>query len=111
MVRKATPPSTSRFQFSALHAGKGLFQQFIVDMGAKLISERLTFFRSHQDKIRAELYSTLHEQATAGGSLTDVGRSLRLPSSFLGDPETCETASKTHLPSFDEMVRQLCLSR
>ena len=86
MVRKPREPSTSRFQFSVLHAGKGLFQQFIVDMGAKLISERLQYFRTHQDTIRAELYSTLREQAAAGGSLNDVGRAVRLPSSFFGGP-------------------------
>ena len=86
MVRKATQQSTSRFQFSILHAGKGLFQQFIVDMGAKLISERLQYFRTHQDTIRAELYSTLRDQAAAGGPLNDVGRAVRLPSSFFGGP-------------------------
>ena len=86
MVRKPTQQSTSRFQFSILHTGRGLFQQFLVDMGAKLISERLQYFRTHQDTIRAELYSTLREQAAAGGSLNDVGRAVRLPSSFFGGP-------------------------
>ena len=86
MVRKAAPPSTSRFKFSILHTGKSLFQQFIVDMCAKLISERLQYFRSHQDVIRAELYSTLRDQARSGGSLDDVGRAVRLPASFFGGP-------------------------
>ena len=84
MVRKSQPPSPSQFDFTILHAGKGLFQQFIVDMGAKLISERLGYFRTHQDEIRAELYSTLRDHATSGGSLNDVGRPVRLPSSFFG---------------------------
>ena len=85
MVRKSRN-SHSRFNFSSLHAGKGLFQQFLVDMAAKTISQRLLFLRTHQSEIRAELYDDLLSHANAGGSTTDVGRAVRLPSSFFGGP-------------------------
>ena len=55
-------------------------------MGAKMISERLQYFRTHQNEIRAELYSTLRDHTAAGGSVNDVGRAIRLPSSFVGGP-------------------------
>ena len=88
MVRQpdAGTPTQSRFRISSLHAAKGLFQQFLVDVAAKTISERLTWCRTHQDDIRAEAYSNLMDQATSGGSLDDVGRAVRLPSTFFGGP-------------------------
>jgi len=87
MLRKSQNPSQSaRVRFSILHASKGLFQQFLVDMAAKTISERLLYFRTHQEEIRAEAYSSLLDQAASGGSLNDVGRPVRLPSSFFGGP-------------------------
>ena len=85
MVRKSRN-NQSRFRFSSLLAGKGLLQQFIVDMAAKTISQRLMYLRTHQSEIRAELYDDLLSHTNSGGSSTDVGRAIRLPSSFFGGP-------------------------
>lgn len=92
MIRKALSdhsapqPGSFNFKFSHLHAGKSLFQQYLVDMAAKIISERLIYFRTHQQTIRAEAYSNLIDHASSGGNPDDIGRAVRLPSSFFGGP-------------------------
>ncbi|PAA67824.1 hypothetical protein BOX15_Mlig001551g15, partial [Macrostomum lignano] len=46
-------------QFSVLHYGRRLFQQYLVDMCAKIEAERLLYLRTHQQDLRSETYSGL----------------------------------------------------
>ena len=76
----------TNFQLSTLHASKNLFQQYIVDIAAKIITERLLWYRTHQKEIRAECYSTLLDHLATGNSATEIGRAIRLPATFVGSP-------------------------
>ncbi|CAD7078329.1 unnamed protein product [Hermetia illucens] len=67
-----------------------LFHQYIVDMYAKVESERLRFLRLNQAKLRSEEYIHLRD-AVAGnidGNLNpnDIGNAFILPSSYIGSP-------------------------
>ena len=44
-----------------------LFLQFLVDMYAKVESERLLYYRSHQTQLRAESYIHLKDELARGG--------------------------------------------
>uniref|UniRef100_A0A1I8H7N0 ATP-dependent DNA helicase n=1 Tax=Macrostomum lignano TaxID=282301 RepID=A0A1I8H7N0_9PLAT len=48
-------------QFSVLHYGRRLFQQYLVDMCAKIEAERLLYLRTHQQDLRSETYSGLRD--------------------------------------------------
>jgi hypothetical protein len=67
-----------------------LFQQYVVDMYAKVELQRLLFFKTEigQKKIRAELYcgltDLLHGQSIR--TLCTTGKRFILPSSFHGSP-------------------------
>lgn len=63
-----------------------LFHQFIVDMYAKIESERLLFLRLNQPKLRAEEYIHLRDAVTNDGDVRDIGQMITLPSSFTGSP-------------------------
>lgn len=67
-----------------------LFHQYIVDMYAKIESERLRFIRYNQAKLRSGEYIHLRD-AIAGnidGNLNpnDIGNAFILPSSYIGSP-------------------------
>ena len=74
------------FELNPLLASKMLYQQYIVDMAAKIITERLLWIKTHQKEIRAECYGTLIEHLATGQSANEVGRAIRLPSTFIGSP-------------------------
>ncbi|PAA61494.1 hypothetical protein BOX15_Mlig031738g1 [Macrostomum lignano] len=79
---------------SLLHHGRRLFQQYLVDMCAKIESERLLYLRTHQSDLRSETYSGLRDAlfAADGRSTdtnpTDIGKPAHvfLSSSFVGGP-------------------------
>nr|XP_046492947.1 uncharacterized protein LOC124224788 [Neodiprion pinetum] len=71
-----------------------LFHQYIVDMYAKVESERLRFLRFNQTKLRSEEYIHLRD-AVAGnidGNLNpnDIGNAFILPSSYIGSPRNMQ---------------------
>ncbi|GFV52845.1 helitron_like_N domain-containing protein [Trichonephila clavipes] len=71
-----------------------LFHQYIVDMHAKVESERLRFLRFNQAKLRSEEYIHLRD-AVAGnidGNLNpnDIGNAFILPSSYIGSPQNMQ---------------------
>ncbi|CAD7080778.1 unnamed protein product [Hermetia illucens] len=71
-----------------------LFHQYIVDMYAKVESERLRFLRLNQAKLRSEEYIHLRD-AVAGnidGNLNpnDIGNAFILPSSYIGSPRNMQ---------------------
>lgn len=63
-----------------------LFQQFIVDMYAKVESERLNYLRYNQPKLRAEEYIHLRDTISNDKVAADIGQRVILPSSYTGSP-------------------------
>uniref|UniRef100_UPI00358E4945 uncharacterized protein n=1 Tax=Myxine glutinosa TaxID=7769 RepID=UPI00358E4945 len=65
---------------------RDLFHQFIVDMYAKIESERLLFIRLHQRQLRAESYAHLKDAVNNDGDVQDMGQLVILPTTFTGGP-------------------------
>ncbi|XP_071575058.1 uncharacterized protein [Temnothorax nylanderi] len=66
---------------------RSLFSQFLVDMYAKIETERLNYIRNNQAQLRAESY--IHLRDAVGRQDADVsqlGKMVVLPSSFTGGP-------------------------
>ena len=63
-----------------------LFHQYIVDMYAKIETERLIFIRLNQTKLRSEEYVHLRDAVVNDGNTTNVGKLTILPSSYTGSP-------------------------
>uniref|UniRef100_A0A8D9B6G9 ATP-dependent DNA helicase n=1 Tax=Cacopsylla melanoneura TaxID=428564 RepID=A0A8D9B6G9_9HEMI len=66
---------------------RALYNQYLVDMYAKIETERLNFVRFNQTKLRSENY--IHLQDAIRGSdcdVSDLGKIVILPSSFTGGP-------------------------
>ncbi|XP_057426226.1 uncharacterized protein LOC130719626 [Lotus japonicus] len=62
-----------------------LFQQFIVDAYTMIESQRLNWVRFNQNKIRAEVYSGLHDAVARGDTeATTTGKRIILPASYMG---------------------------
>ena len=78
-----------RDEFSILLHGGRLFQQYVVDMYAKVESGRLTFHRFNQDTLHAELYQGLCDAVNNGDTDgNNIGRLVVLPASFTGSPRS-----------------------
>ncbi|XP_055924693.1 uncharacterized protein LOC129956776 [Argiope bruennichi] len=71
-----------------------LFHQYIVDMYAKVESERLRFIRYNQAKLRSEEYIHLRDAVVGNidGNLNpnDIGNTFVLPSSYIGSPRNMQ---------------------
>ncbi|XP_075451755.1 uncharacterized protein LOC142492724 [Ascaphus truei] len=63
-----------------------LFHQFIVDMYAKIESERLLYIRLHQKELRVDQYIHLKDAVVDDGNIDNIGKILILPASFTGSP-------------------------
>ena len=77
-----------REEFSAIHRGGKLFQQYLVDAYVKTESNNLQYIRMNQKKLRVELYQGLMDHlndAAVDRNLTP-GKIVVLPSSFSGSP-------------------------
>ncbi|GBP61498.1 hypothetical protein EVAR_34735_1 [Eumeta japonica] len=72
--------------FNYLQRFRGLFNQFIVDMYAKIETERLIYIRTNQTRLRAEGYVHLRDAMQQYNNVENVGRLVILPSSFIGGP-------------------------
>ncbi|XP_068994023.1 uncharacterized protein [Neodiprion pinetum] len=72
---------------SELHRSD-LFSQFIVDMMAKIISERLNYICRNQQRLRTEEYIHLRDALNQDGNVdpSNIGQRVILPSSFTGSP-------------------------
>lgn len=73
-------------QYNHILMCRQLFHQFIVDMYAKIESERLAFIRHNQQKLRAEEYIHLRDAIANDGNPADLGQLVILPSSYTGSP-------------------------
>jgi hypothetical protein len=63
-----------------------LFHQFILDMYAKIESERLLYIRINQQKLRSEQYIHLRDAISNDTNPHDLGKTVILPSSVTGSP-------------------------
>ncbi|XP_075465454.1 uncharacterized protein LOC142499645 [Ascaphus truei] len=63
-----------------------LFHQFIVDMYAKIESERLLYIRLHQKQLRVDQYIHLRDAVGNDGNVDNIGKMLILPAAFTGSP-------------------------
>ena len=63
-----------------------LFHQYVVDMYAKVESERLMYVRLNQKKLRVEEYIHLRDAVANDGNVDNLGQLMILPSSFTGSP-------------------------
>ncbi|GFX71443.1 helitron_like_N domain-containing protein [Trichonephila clavipes] len=63
-----------------------LFQQYIVDMYAKIESERLLYIRLNRVKLRSEEYIHLRDAVVNDGNLRELGKMVILPFTFTGSP-------------------------
>ena len=75
-----------RDDFSHLLRCGPLFHQFVVDMYAKIESERLLYFKLNQKKLRVENYEHLRDAIANDANPNDIGQLTILPSSFTGGP-------------------------
>ncbi|KAI6647772.1 hypothetical protein LOD99_8487 [Oopsacas minuta] len=72
--------------FNLIHRRRTLFNQIVVDMYAKVETERLLFIRLHQKKLRVDDYIHLRDAVVTDGNPHDFGKLVILPSSFTGSP-------------------------
>ena len=65
-----------------------LFHQYIVDMYAKIETERLLYIRLNQTKLRSEDYIHLRDAIVNDGNVNpnELGKMLILPATFTGSP-------------------------
>lgn len=65
-----------------------LFHQYIVDMYAKIETERLLYIRLHQAQLRSEEYIHLRDAIVNDGNANtnELGRMVILPATFTGSP-------------------------
>ncbi len=63
-----------------------LTQQFVVDMWAKVESERLGFLRREQKILRADEYVNVMDEMADGTNMKNVGKRVILPATFVGGP-------------------------
>ncbi|XP_066453866.1 uncharacterized protein [Eleutherodactylus coqui] len=63
-----------------------LFHQYIVDMYAKIDTERLLFIRLNQTKLHSEEYIHLRDAIATDGNPNELGKMVILPATFTGSP-------------------------
>lgn len=87
-----------------LKCGK-LYHQYIVDMYAKIETERLNFIRFNQAKLRSEEYIHLQDAIANDANVNDIGRLTILPSSYIGSPRNIH---KTRCVMYENTVDRIC---
>ncbi|CAF3050326.1 unnamed protein product [Rotaria sp. Silwood2] len=81
-----------RQNFSTIHYGGKLFQQYIVDAYVKTEQNRLAFHRQNQKALRVELYQGLMDHLANEAVIEGLipGHVIILPSSFHGSPRAMQ---------------------
>lgn len=77
-----------------------LYHQYVVDMYAKIESERLLFIRLNQRQLRSEEYVHLRDAINTDGNVNDIGRMTILPATFTGSPR--------HMHEYAQDAMTLC---
>ena len=73
-------------EFNQLLRFKEVTSQLLVDMYAKIETERLLYIRLNQKQLRAEQYIHLQDAMNVDGNADNIGQQVILPSSFTGSP-------------------------
>ncbi|XP_076272285.1 uncharacterized protein LOC143203858 [Rhynchophorus ferrugineus] len=63
-----------------------LYHKYVDDMYVKIETERLTFIRLNQTKLRSEEYIHLRDAINTDGNAQNVGRMTILPATYIGSP-------------------------
>ncbi|XP_034945931.1 uncharacterized protein [Chelonus insularis] len=63
-----------------------LYHKYVVDMYVKIETERLTFIRLNQTKLRSEEYIHLRDAITTDGNAQNVGRMTIFPATYIESP-------------------------
>ncbi|XP_049310614.1 uncharacterized protein LOC125778131 isoform X2 [Bactrocera dorsalis] len=63
-----------------------LFHQYLVDMYAKIETERVNFIRFNQAKLRSEEYIHLRDAVMNDANVNSIGRLTILPATYIGSP-------------------------
>ncbi|XP_059156649.1 uncharacterized protein LOC131941421 [Physella acuta] len=83
-------------EFNHILWGGRLFQQYLVDMAAKMEGERLNFIRTNQVSLRSSTYKGLTDALNDNDDLQNIGKRVILSSTFVGGPrymmERCQDA-------------------
>jgi hypothetical protein len=73
------------FEDSVVLRSKRLFQQFVVDLYSMIESQRLSWIRNNQTKIRSDFLMGIEEAVSRGDVIaSSIGARIVLPSSFTG---------------------------
>ena len=75
--------------FNIIHRLGGLFQQYVVDIYAKIEFSRLQYLRFNQSQLHADLYQGLADVVLASDDQVDgsqLGKKVILPLSYTGGP-------------------------
>lgn len=73
-------------EFDLLPRCHQLFNQYAVDMAAKMESERLLYIKLNQSKLRVDSYIHLHDVLQQDTDPRNIGKPCILPSTFTGGP-------------------------
>ena len=73
-------------ELNHLLRGGRLFQQYVVDMAAKIESDRLNYIRMNQASLRSTTYRGLTDALNDNDDLENVGKRIILSSTFVGGP-------------------------
>ena len=73
-------------EFNIILRGRELFHQFLVDVYAKIETERLRYIQLNQRKLRAADYIDLRDAVINDGNIHNIGHLVILPSTFTGSP-------------------------
>lgn len=96
--------------YTILRSGK-LFQQFVVDGWTMVESERLSYIRNKQTKLRAENYKSLRDSIIEGNTeCSTTGRCIILPSSFQGGDRFMSELYHDAMIYTRPMASRICLS-
>lgn len=71
--------------FNGILWGCRLFQQYVVDMGCKVETERLNYIMQNQDKLKRDKYTNFVDAVDAGDT-RNAGIRTILPATFVGGP-------------------------
>ena len=63
-----------------------LFHEFIIDMAVKVITNKLQWYQTHQDRFRYEIQSGIADAVENGLNAGNVGTMMILPHHFVGSP-------------------------
>ena len=64
--------------------GERLTQEYLTDMWCKIEGEKLNYIETHQSALRTEVLQGLTDALDQNSDASQIGKSIRLPSSYIG---------------------------